>query len=130
MSNGVRGGAFLLVAAHMNVVVAGAPVGQAVDQPRVAVEREDDRLVDREERIEVADPDRPCGCSLGGCSFIRLTTLTTRTFSSGACLSQKIDGGQRLQRRHVAAASHHDIGLAAAVVAGPFPDAEPGRRSA
>ena len=29
--------------------------------------------------------DRPCGCSLDGCSFIRLTTLMTRTFRSGAC---------------------------------------------
>jgi hypothetical protein len=28
---------------------------------------------------------RPCGCSLGGCSFIRSTTLMTRTFTSGAC---------------------------------------------
>ncbi len=26
---------------------------------------------------------RPWGCSLHGCNFIRLTTLTTRTFSSG-----------------------------------------------
>src|SRR5262245_48247390 len=28
----------------------------------------------------------PCGCSLAGCSFIRSTTLRTRTFSSGRCL--------------------------------------------
>src|SRR5262245_41033766 len=30
--------------------------------------------------------DNPCGCSLHGCSFIRFTTLMTRTFSSGMCL--------------------------------------------
>ena len=70
--------------------------------------------------------DRPCGCSLGGCSVIRSTTLTTRTLSSGQMLAQQLDGGQRLQGRHVAAAGHHHVGLAAAVVARPFPDAEPG----
>ena len=39
------GGAFLLVAADVQVVVVGAAIGQAVDQPGVAVEGEDDRLV-------------------------------------------------------------------------------------
>src|SRR6266481_536233 len=29
---------------------------------------------------------RPCGCSVFGCSFMRSTTLITRTFSSGRCL--------------------------------------------
>src|SRR5262249_53342761 len=33
--------------------------------------------------------ERPCGCSLDGCSFIRLTTLMTRTFRSGACLRRR-----------------------------------------
>ena len=37
--------AFFLVAAHVEVLVVGAAVGQAVDQPGVAVEVEDDRLV-------------------------------------------------------------------------------------
>src|SRR6516164_2964409 len=48
-----RRGAFFLVAAHMNVVVAGAPVGQTVNQPRVAVEGKDDRLVCRKKNIEL-----------------------------------------------------------------------------
>ena len=50
----------------------------------------------------------------------------TRTFSSGTCCAQQIDGGQRLQRRHVAAAGHHHVGLAALVVARPLPDADAG----
>ena len=41
------------VAAHMNVVVAGPPIGQAMDEPGIAVKGEDDRLVDGEERVEV-----------------------------------------------------------------------------
>ena len=66
----------------------------------------------------------PCGCSLGGCSVIRSTTLITRTLRSGSVLAQQIDGGERFERRHVAAAGHHHVGLAALVVAGPFPDAD------
>src|SRR5262249_16891171 len=40
-----RGGAFFLVAAYVNVLMACSPVGQPVNEPRVAMEGEDDRLV-------------------------------------------------------------------------------------
>ena len=70
---------------------------------------------------------RPCGCSLAGWSFIRSTTLITRIFDLGDVLPQQLDRGQRLQRGHVAAAGHHHVRLAAAVVAGPLPDADAGR---
>src|SRR3954454_18044201 len=40
-----RGGAFLLVAADVDVVVVAPAVGEAVDQPRVAVVGEEHRLV-------------------------------------------------------------------------------------
>ena len=43
-------GAFFFVSAHMKLLV-GAPVGKAVDQPRIAVIVEDDRLVRSEQRI-------------------------------------------------------------------------------
>jgi hypothetical protein len=46
-------GPFFLVAAHVQIVVIGAPVGQAMDEPGVAVKREDDRLVLGEQSIEV-----------------------------------------------------------------------------
>ena len=39
-------------------------------------------------------------------------------------LAKDIDGGESLQSRHIAAAGHHHVWLAAMVVAGPFPDAE------
>ena len=42
----------------------------------------------------------------------------------GRVPSKEVDSGQGLQRRHVTAAGHHDIGLTALVVAGPLPDAE------
>ena len=44
----------LLVAAHMQVVVIGAAIGQPMNQPRIGMEVEDDRLVRSEERLELA----------------------------------------------------------------------------
>jgi hypothetical protein len=45
--------AFLLVPADVEVSVIRASIGEAVDQPRVAVVGEDDRLVLREQRVEL-----------------------------------------------------------------------------
>ena len=42
-----------LVAADVQVVVIRSPIGEAMDQPRIAVVGEDDRLVLGEERVEV-----------------------------------------------------------------------------
>ena len=61
---GRRDRALLLVAADMEVVV-GPAVGEPVDQPRIAVEAEDDVLVLGEERV-VVGVGQPVGCSLLG----------------------------------------------------------------
>ena len=42
----------------------------------------------------------------------------------GQVLAQDRGGGERLERRDVAAAAEHDVGLAAAVVRRPLPDAD------
>ena len=41
------GGAFFFVSAHVQIVVIGAPIGQAMNQPGIAVKGEDDGLVGR-----------------------------------------------------------------------------------
>ena len=46
-------GAFFLVAAHVQIVVISAPVGQAMDQPGVAVKSKDDRFVLGEQRVKI-----------------------------------------------------------------------------
>src|SRR5579885_3266192 len=46
--------AHLAVASHVQVVMIRAPVGELVNQPRVAVEVEDDRAVACEKAVEVA----------------------------------------------------------------------------
>ena len=50
---GRRRRAFLLVAAHMKIVMVVPPIGQPVNHPRIAVEGKDHRLVEREHRIEI-----------------------------------------------------------------------------
>src|SRR5262249_60248904 len=48
-----RGGALFPVAAHVEVAMTLSPVSQSVNEPRIAVEGKDDRLVGREQRIEI-----------------------------------------------------------------------------
>src|SRR5271166_3350745 len=72
-------------------------------------------------RASKSGSDNPCGCSVDGCSFIRLTTLMTRTFRSGACLRRRSTAARVSS---VGTSPHQAIRLAAHVVAGPLPDAE------
>src|ERR1700687_2466103 len=46
-------GAFFLVAPYVRVMVFCSPVREPVDQPWVTVERKNDRLVEREESVEL-----------------------------------------------------------------------------
>ena len=49
---GRAGGAFFLVAMHMKIPMIGATIGEPVNQRRIAVIGEDDRLIYCEELIE------------------------------------------------------------------------------
>src|SRR6266567_492387 len=57
-----RRGAFFLVAAHVEIGMIGAAVGEPVNQPRVAMEGKDDRLVLGEQHIKlwIAQAVRVC----------------------------------------------------------------------
>ena len=79
------GGAFFLIAADVQIVVIGAAVGQAVDQPGIAVEGEDDGFVGGEDGIEIARRRARADVRWRAASVIRSTTLTTRIFRSGRC---------------------------------------------
>ena len=48
-----RRGAFFLVAAHVEIGMVGAAVGEPVNQPRIAMEGKDDRLVLGEQYIKL-----------------------------------------------------------------------------
>src|ERR1700675_1264446 len=50
---GSRRRAFFLISADVEVVMIGAPISQAVNQPRITVVSKDDGLVDRKYRVEL-----------------------------------------------------------------------------
>ena len=121
-----RGRALLLVAAHVQVAVVRPPVGQPVDQPRVAVVGEDHRPVGGEERVElrVGEPVRVLVLVL---QPHQVDDVDEADAQVGQPLAQDRRGGQRLERRDVAGAAEHDVGILAVVVARPLPDAEAAR---
>jgi len=65
-----------------------ASVGEAMNEPRIAVIRKHDRFVGGEQRVEVSMRESMGRLSLS-CSRIKSTTLMTRIFSSGRCRLNK-----------------------------------------
>jgi hypothetical protein len=106
----------------MIVVLARPAVGEAVDQPRIGVEVEDDRLVGGEESFELAvcQAVRMLGIrhQLG-----QIHHIDEANFDIGEVLPKQGGGGQRLHCRAVPTARHDHVGLATLVVARPVPDA-------
>ena len=118
-----RGRSFLLVAADVQVPVVRPPVREAVDQPRIAVVREDDRPVGREDRVElrVGQAVWVLGVRL---EAHQVDDVDDADHQVGKRLAQKRRRRKGLERRDVAGAREHDVRRAAAVVRGPLPDAQ------
>ena len=114
--------ALLLVAADVEVGVAVAAVGEAVDQPRVAVVGEDHRAVGGEERVELAvgQAVRVLG---GLLQPHQVDDVDDAHAQVGQALAQDRRGGEDLDGRHVPGAGEDDVGIAV-VVARPVPDAD------
>ena len=117
-----RDRALFVVPADMKVGV-GAPVGEPVDQPWVAVEREDDVLVSREQRVVVLVA-QAVRMLAAGLQSHQVDDVDDADPQLRQMLAQDRDSGEDLERRRVPAARHHHVGLAALVVAGPGPDAD------
>ena len=80
-------------------------------------------LVRGEERVELAVGEAVRVLALG-LEPHQVDDVDDAHAELGQVLAQERHRGQRLERRHVAAAGQDDVGLAAVVVRGPFPDAE------
>ncbi len=115
--------AFFLVAAHVQVVVIGAPISEPVNQPGIPMEVEDDGLVFGEEAVEVfiGEPVRVFGA---GDQTVQIDHIDEADFEIREVLAEEAYGGQRFFGGNVAGAGHHDIGFHVLVVAGSLPDAE------
>src|SRR5262249_36725029 len=114
--------AFLLVPAYMQALILSA-ISQAMDQPRVAVEVEDDRFVAGEERIKVRlrQTVRMFGAGL---QFEQIDDVNETDLDVREFLAEQDGGGQRLLRGYIASGSHDEVRLATLVVARPIPDTD------
>src|SRR6478752_1248245 len=114
---------FLFVPAHVDAVVVGATVSQAMDQPRVRMKREDDGLVASEEidEVRIGQSVRMLARRLQPHQVYDIYDTNTQF---GQMLAQDRHRGERFERRYVAATGHDDVRLDVPIVAGPLPDAD------
>src|ERR1700730_10810190 len=115
------GRSLLLVTPDMQIVMVGAPIGEAMNEPRIPVVRKDDRLVSRENRIELAV------CKSMGMFRCRLQGhqvdhVHYPHLGIWKVLAEQVDGGKSFQSWNISSTCHDDVGLAALIGAGPFPD--------
>src|SRR4030095_6913444 len=89
------------------------------------MEGEDDWLICGEQRVEIVvrEAMRMLARRL---QLHEIHYVDNTYLQFGRVASEKVDGSQRLQCRHVAAANHYNVGLLATIVAGPLPDSKPG----
>ena len=102
-------------------------VGEPVDERRVTVEREDDRLVGREDRVEVAVTE-----TVRMLAFVlqahQVDDVDDAHCEVGEFLAQDRGSGEHLKSRNVACRSEHDIRfLARLLCSRPRPDPEAAR---
>jgi hypothetical protein len=96
-----------------------------MDEPGVAVKGEDDGLVGREKSVEIAI-GKTVRVLARRLQSHQVYDIDDADLQFGGMMPDQLDGGKGFQRRHVAAARHHHVGLLAAVVARPFPDSQSG----
>ena len=115
------GGAFFLVAPDMDVRTVLPPVGEAVDQPGIAVIGEYDGFVRGEEGNEFL-LGKTMGMLLPRLQRHQVDHVDDPDPEVRREIFQDFDRGQRFKRGHVPAAGHHQIGLSFIVGGRPFPD--------
>ena len=94
-----------------------------VNQPRIAVEVEDDRLVDGKQGVEIAIR-QPVRVLRAGLQLEQVDHIDETDLEIGKVCPQQRDRGQRFLSGNVAGGCQHHVGFAALVVAGPIPNAD------
>src|ERR1700757_2657681 len=96
-----------------------------MNEPRVAVEGEDDRLVRREQSVKIVIREAMRMLALR-LQLHKIHDVDNTHLQVSRVTTEQVDGSQSLQCRHVSAASHDNVRLLATVAAGPLPDSKPG----
>ena len=115
--------ALFLVAADVQVLVSLEAIRKPVNQPRIAVEVEDDRLVGGEQAVELA-LGRPVRMLGRGLQPEEIHDVDEPQLEIGHPLAQDGRRGQRLHGGDVAARGQDHVRLLAGIGARPRPDAE------
>ena len=109
---GRGGGAFLLVAVDVKAIVVVALVGELVNDVGVAVEGEDDGLVDGEEAVEGLVFDA-VGMLVEGFEREEIDDIDDADAQIGRPVAQHGDGGHGFKRGDVSGAGHDDFRIVA-----------------
>src|SRR4029450_85094 len=96
-----------------------------MNEPRVAVEGEDDRPVRSEQRVEIV-VRKTMRMLARRLQLHEIHDVDNTHLQVGRVSAEEVDRSQSLERWNVSAANHHNIGLLATVIAGPVPDSQPG----
>ena len=109
--------AFLFVAAHPQTTVIGAAIGEAVNEPGIAVVGEHDGPVFGEQPLElvIGHAVRVVGMGL---QTHEVDDVDHTDLEARHILTQDGGRGDGLESRHVAAAGEHHVGFAAPVASG------------
>src|SRR5215472_5472626 len=114
--------AFLFVAAYVDVFVVSPSISHSMNQLRIAMKVEDDRLVHREQRIKISVQEavRVLGIGL---ELEKIDDVDKPDFEVWKFRAKHRGRGQGLLGGNVSSRSHHYIRLTRLVIAGPVPDA-------
>src|SRR5215467_14366235 len=88
------------------------------------MESEDDWLVCGEQRVEFVIR-KAMWMLTRRLQFHQIHDVNNTHLEVRSILTEEVDGSQNLKRRHVATTNHHDVRIAATIVASPLPDAQP-----
>ena len=113
---------FFFIAADMQVAI-GAPVGQPVNQPGVAMKTEDDMLSLCEQRVIILI-GQSVRMLCAGLQFHQIDYVDHSNLKLWQMLAQDGDRGQDFERRRIPATAHDHVRLPALVITRPLPDAD------
>src|SRR4051794_17403379 len=103
--------------------MVGAPVSKAMDEVRISMEVEDDRLVHGEERIEIAI-GQAVGMFRAGLQLKEVNHVYESNLDIRESFAQQHDRCECLLRGYIARRGHHQVRFSGHVVARPLPYAD------
>src|ERR671923_2579263 len=102
------GGALFLVPAHVQIIVIGPAVSQAMNQPRIAMIRKDDRLIGGKKRVEIL-VRQTVWMLLGRLKFHKIDNIDEANSQIVYMLPEEVDRRKRFQSRNISGACHYNV---------------------